>query len=357
MVDFNRRQFAMLGGMTLLGTLAAGSLGACASAPTAVASPDLGMVDPELREAAARILEMSSKGGGYSDETLPAMRERGASFIKPFLPDVPVEERKIPAATGMPDVAVFVVNGGGDVGRPAILHTHGGGHILGSAKGEVPYLQAMARELDCVIVTVDYRLAPETKYTGSVEDNYAGLLWLYKNAEELGVDRSRIALLGESAGGTHAALLAIAARDRGEVPIVLQALIYPMLDDRTGSTRSVPPFIGAIGWDAKANRYGWTSFLGQDAGSASVPVAGVPARATDFTGLPPSFISVGALALFVSEDIQYANHLIEAGVPTELLVVPGAFHAFDRIGAEAAVSKRFDAAKMAAFRRAFGQPA
>ena len=124
-----------------------------------------------------------------------------------------------------------------------------------------------------------------------------------------------------------------------------------------GSTRSVPPFIGAIGWDAKSNGYGWTSFLGQDAGSVSVPVAGVPARANDFTGLPPSFISVGALDLFVSEDILYANHLIEAGVPTELLVVPGAFHAFDRIGAEAAVSKRFDAAKMAAFRRAFGQPA
>tara|TARA_R110002020_G_scaffold309301_1_gene525065 strand:+ start:209129 stop:210202 length:1074 start_codon:yes stop_codon:yes gene_type:complete len=356
MVDFNRRQFAMLGGMTLLGALAAGSLGACASAPTAVAGPDLGMVDPELREAAARILEMSSQGGGYSDATLPAMRERGASFVRPFLPDVPVDERTIPGATGMPDVTVYVVNGGGGAPRPAILHTHGGGHILGSAKGEVPYLQAMARELDCVVVTVAYRLAPETRYVGSIEDNYAGLLWMYKNAEALGVDTSRIALLGESAGGTHAALLAIAARDRGEVPLVFQALIYPMLDDRTGSTRSVPPFIGAIGWDAKSNAYGWSSFLGQEAGSASVPVAGVPARVADLRELPPTFISVGALDLFVAEDIHYANRLIEAGVPTELLVVPGAFHGFDRMAVEAAVSKRFDAAKMAAFRRAFGQP-
>ncbi|MEH6488746.1 alpha/beta hydrolase [Hyphomonas oceanitis] len=353
MVDFNRRQFAMLGGMTLLGTLAAGSIGACASAPEAIASNDLSMVDPELREAAGRILEMSSKGGGFSDATLQASRERGASFVRPFLPDVPVVERQVPGASGMPDVTVYVVNGGGEAARPAILHTHGGGHILGSAKGDVPYLQAMARELDCVVVTVEYRLAPETKYTGSVEDNYAGLLWLYKNADALGVDRSRIALLGESAGGTHAALLAIAARDRGEVPIVLQALIYPMLDDRTGSTRSVPHFIGAIGWDAKSNGYGWTSFLGQEAGSASVPAAGVPARIADLTGLPPAFISVGALDLFVSEDIQYANRLIDSGVPTELLVVPGAFHGFDRVGAEAAVSKRFDAAKMAAFRRAF----
>ena len=96
-------------------------------------------------------------------------------------------------------------------------------------------LQAMAAELECVIVSVEYRLAPETTWRGSVEDNYAGLKWVHDNAGRLGVDTKRIAVMGESAGGGHAALLAQVAYDRGEVPLCFQSLIYPMLDDRTGS--------------------------------------------------------------------------------------------------------------------------
>jgi acetyl esterase/lipase len=194
---------------------------------------------------------------------------------------VPVEERKVPVGPGIPDVTVYVINAGKRPGggpRPAILHTHGGGFVAGTAKAERGYLQDFAHALDCVIVTVEYTLAPEARYTRSLDETYARLRWLHEQAEALGVDRARLAVMGESAGGGHAALLAIRARDRGEVPLVLQALTYPMLDDRTGSTVTPPPGVGRLGWDAQANRFGWASFLGAEPGSRQVPAAGVPAR-------------------------------------------------------------------------------
>jgi acetyl esterase/lipase len=211
------------------------------------------------------------------------------------------------------------------------------------AEGIVPLQQASAAH-GCVVVSVDYRLAPETRFPGSLEDNYAALRWLYANATELGVDRTRIALLGESAGGGHVAALAIAARDRGEVPVAMQVMLYPMLDDRTGSSRAVPAHLGVYVWDAAANRFGWSSLLGVPAGSHAVPRGAVPARVDNLRGLPPAFIGVGSIDLFVEEDIAYARRLIEAGVPTELYVAPGGYHGFDIIVPDARISKRFKAA-------------
>lgn len=357
-VQLTRRQFG-IAGISSAGALAIGAP-SCALAPSRheahPASLDpLDHVDPELREIASRMME-NGPPPSYSVDTLKTAREFGAAYAPARLPDVAVSEVLAPLRGGDPDVRLFVINAQPGASRPAILHAHGGGYFLGRAAWEVGHLQAMARELGCVIVSVDYRLAPETSYRGSVEDNYAGLLWLYTNADALGVDRGRIALLGESAGGGHAALLAIAARDRGEVPVAFQALIYPMLDDRTGTARMPPPFIGAIGWDAASNRFGWEAFLGQAPGGTNVPAAGVPARASHLAGLPPTFIGVGGVDLFVSEDIDYARRLIEAGVQTELLVIPGAFHGFDRIAAQTTPAKRFTKAKMDALRRAFGQP-
>src|SRR5258705_2037403 len=176
-------------------------------------------------------------------------------MARPPLASPPYVERTIPGRAGAPDVRVYVVNStAGGAPRAAILYTHGGGFVLGDAKASLNAIQEVALALDCVIVTVEYRLAPETPFPGSLEDNYAGLKWLHANAGELGVDRSRIALAGESAGGGHAAMLAIAARDRGEVPITFQSLVYPMLDDRTGSTRKTPPHIGAFVWTPEYNR-------------------------------------------------------------------------------------------------------
>lgn len=310
-------------------------------------------LDPELQAAGRQLI--ADGGLLLSEDALPAMRAQNNRTAEPPLSDIPVSERRVSGGAGLPDVTVYVVNAGAPGMRPAILHTHGGGHILGSAKSELRYLQGVAKDLDCVLVTVEYRLAPGTIHSGSREDTYSALKWTYDQADELGIDRARIAVMGESAGGTHAALLAITARDRGEVPLVFQSLVYPMLDDRTGSTRQMPPWIGAVLWDAPANRFGWRAFTGAEPGSANVPVAAVPARVADLAGLPPAWIGVGGADLFVDEDIAYAARLIDAGVPTELLVVPRAFHAFDRVVPDAAVSSRFTEAKMNALRRAFGQ--
>jgi acetyl esterase/lipase len=172
-----------------------------------------------------------------------------------------------------------------------------------------PFLQRIAMDCHCVVVSVDYRLAPETKFPGSLEDNYAALRWAHSNAEMLGIDRKRIAVGGESAGGGHAAALAIHARDRGEIPIAFQMLIYPMLDDRTGSTRPAPLAVGKFVWIAESNRFGWTALLGVPAGSADVPKGSVPARVDSVAGLPPAYIGVGSIDLFVNEDIEYARRI------------------------------------------------
>ena len=215
-------------------------------------------------------------------------------------------------------------------------------------------MQSLA--LDCIIVTVDYRLAPETPFPGALEDNYAALKWLHANAADLGIDPMRIAIQGESAGGGHAAMLAIAARDRAEVPILFQCLTYPMFDDRTGSSRPVPGHVGTYCWTAKYNRMGWSALLGVSAGSDQVPSGAVPARAEDLSGLPATFIWVGAIDLFVDEDIDFARRLIACGVPTELVVVPGVYHGFDGASPGATVTIDYKMAMLKALARAFGTP-
>ena len=222
---------------------------------------------------------------------------------------------------------------------------------MGTAQASVLALQDICLALDCPAVSVEYRLAPETTYAGSLEDNYVGLKWLHANAASIGADPARIALIGESAGGGHAALLAIAARDRGEVPVAFQCLIYPMLDDRTGSTRKVSGNIGRILWTAQSNRFGWSAFLGVPAGSARVPARAVPARVADLSRLPPTFIGTGAIDLFVDEDIDYGQRLLNFGVPTEITVVPGAFHGFDAFAPQSGPSRRFREAMIAALRK------
>jgi acetyl esterase/lipase len=351
MIELTRRN---LGKAALVSGLAAAARavpGLAASPPGVSDEELLASVNPELREYARPMLAWRS--GPPLPQTYRDIRKQAASPPQPR-PGIPVTRQVIPVPAGVPAVTVYVINAGG-TDRPAILHTHGGGFVMGNAGSEVPAKQAMARDLDCVIVTVDYALAPEATYAISTEQTHAALKWLHVNARELGVDRERIALLGESAGGGHAALLALAARDRGEVPVAFQCLVYPMLDDRTGSSRMPPPPIGQLAWDAPANRFGWHSFLGQTPGTPSVPAAAVPARAATLRGLPPAFIGVGSIDLFVDEDIAYARRLIDAGVPTELTIVPGAFHGFDGAGAGTSIARQFTRAKMDALRRAFGR--
>ncbi|MBZ5550996.1 MAG: alpha/beta hydrolase [Acidobacteriia bacterium] len=276
----------------------------------------------------------------------------------PGMPPLPVPapqpvERHIPGPPGAPEVRLWVVDPAPlEKGKPLLLHMHGGAFMMTDPM-LMPRLQGIATDCHCVVVSVDYRLAPETRYPGSLEDNYAALKWAHAHAAELGIDRSRIAVGGESAGGGHAASLAIHARDRNEVPIVFQLLIYPGLDDRTGSSHPAPPAIGHFMWNASANRLAWSSLLGVPAGSSKVPVAAVPARVASVAGLPPAWIGVGSLDLFVEEDMEYARRLVHAGVATELLVVRGAFHGFDLVVPDAEASKRFSASWKTALRKAF----
>jgi acetyl esterase/lipase len=312
-------------------------------------------IAPELRDAARMAMFYSTLMGEMTEESVRASRKNGnmGPPAPPLHADIPVTEQMIPGAPGAPKVKLYVINAREGASRGGILHTHGGGYILGTAATDVRRLQELARELDCVIVSVEYRLAPETTYAGSIEDNYAGLRWLHSNAAKLGLDTKRIAVMGESAGGGHAALLALTARDRGEVPVAFQSLIYPMLDDRTGGAVKMPAHIATVGWSAEQNQLGWKAFLGQEPGTDSVPTVAIPARAASLAGLPPAFIAVGGVDLFVSEDIEYARRLNEAGVPTELLVVPEAYHGFDAMAPESPQAQQFNKARIEALRRAF----
>ncbi|HYD06176.1 MAG TPA: alpha/beta hydrolase [Reyranella sp.] len=314
----------------------------------------LASVHPELRPIAQRIMAITGQAPPLTRASLPQSRKGNPAFRPKPLADVPFERRAIPGGLGRPEVGVVVVNAKPGASRPAILHTHGGGFVMGSAEESVPDLQQLCRELDCVAVSVDYRLAPETTYAGSTEDNYAGLKWLHASAASLGADPARIAVMGESAGGGHAALLALTARDRGEVPVCFQCLTYPMLDDRTGSSRRVPRHVGNLIWTAASNRFGWASFLGTAPGGSRVPARAVPARVANLAGLPPAWIGVGSVDLFFDEDVDYAQRLNNAGVPAELVVVPGAFHGFDNPMFPARVSRRFVAARLAALKSGLG---
>src|SRR5262249_10178152 len=161
-----------------------------------------------------------------------------------------------------------------------------------------------------------YRLAPETAFPGAVEDCYAALRWLHAQAAALGVDESRIAIGGESAGGGVTAGLALLARDRGEVPRGFPLPLYPMLDRRTGTTAEPSPMVGEFGWNRGSNHFGWAALLGGDPGGAGTSPYAAAARAAELAGLPPAYIAVGTLDLFLEENIEYARRLMRAGVPT-----------------------------------------
>jgi acetyl esterase len=240
--------------------------------------------------------------------------------------------------------------------RPAILELHGGGFVLGEACISDAQNRALADEHDAVVVSVDYRLAPECPFPGPLEDCYTGLVWLFAHAKELRIDPARVILFGASAGGGLAAALALLARDRGEYRLAAQFLIYPMLDYRTGTDDDLynNPVTGEFGWRRADNRFGWQSMRG----SAPIKDSDLgyfsPSLADRLEGLAPAFLAVGALDLFVDEDIAYATRLNRAGVATELHVYPGVPHGFNLVpGTE--MSRQFNAALSSALRSAFNR--
>ena len=307
------------------------------------------LVDPQLLAAldAMPPLELSA-------ESLPAVRSAGWQFPEdPNVADaVDSERRVVPGPAGSPDVGVLIhTPRRREHPAPCVVHMHGGGYVVGAASSVAPLHRSLAVAAACVIVSVDYRLAPETPFPGAIEDCYAALSWVFAAAAGLGVDPRRIGVMGESAGGGLAAALALLARDRKEHALAFQHLIYPMIDDRTCVARSPHPFAGEFLWTAHNNHFGWSSLLGTAPGTEGVSPYAAAARATSLAGLPPTFISTGALDLFVEEDLEYARRLMRDGVPVELHVYPGAYHAFD-ILASARVSADANRDSVAALRRA-----
>jgi acetyl esterase/lipase len=340
--------FGLATGLAPAATLAEAEQTSRSQTSPAVADP-YSLVDPELLPALKQFPAFD-----LSAEMVRKFRQLPGMPPLPAPAPQPVE-RHIPGPPGAPEVRLWVVDPAPlEKDKPLLLHMHGGGLMMTDPM-LMPRLQGIATDCLCVVVSVDYRLAPETRYPGSLDDNYAALKWAHAHAAELGIDRSRIAVGGESAGGGHAASLAIYASDRNkeDVPICFQLLIYPQLDDRTGSSHPAPPALGRFMWTASANRLAWSSLLGVPAGSSKVPVAAVPARVASVAGLPPAWIGVGSIDLFVEEDMEYARRLVHTGVATELLVVRGAFHGFDLLVPDAEASKQFSASWKSALRKAF----
>jgi acetyl esterase/lipase len=288
------------------------------------------------------------------EQTRIMMMELGREN-RPATPEsVEVTRRQIPGPADAPEVGVVISAPRSKAGAcPGILHIHGGGYVMGAPDMGLVTDAAYVTQLGAVVVSVDYRLAPETTHPGPVEDCYAALTWLYRQADALGVDRERIVVTGESAGGGLAAAAVLMARDRGEIPVAFQHLVFPMLDDRTVVASEPSPYLGQFVWTHEANLFGWTALLGQAPGGPDVSPYAAPARAEDLCGLPPTFIVCGALDLFLEEDLDYARRLIRAGVPTELHVYPGAPHGFMLVES-AEVSRTFARDSMAALGRALG---
>jgi acetyl esterase/lipase len=231
----------------------------------------------------------------------------------------------------------------GDSPGSAVLYAHGGGMVLGSLDSYDSLLSWYVAVTGVPFLAVDYRLAPEVSGTTLAEDNFAGLSWLLDHAAELGVDPSRIALMGDSGGGAPTAGAAILARDRG-IRLARQILIYPMLDDR--NLDPDPALERFATWSYDNNFTAWSAVLGDQLGTDSVPPVASPARLIEFADLAPAYIEVGELDIFRHEDIAYAQQLAKAGVSLELHVHPGAPHGYERIAPDSPLAMRAMADRM-----------
>ena len=312
-------------------------------------------LDPELTAPLEAWLKATK--GGINLIDIPAARRMmdelaAAQMAKaPPIEGISTTDRQVPGPAGAPNVFVRIYQ---PTDRPdtlpALLWIHGGGYVLGSVERDDLLAKHLARVGQCVVASVEYRLTPEHPFPAPVEDCYAALKWLSAQSAALGVNKSRIAIGGASAGGGLAAGLALLIRDRAEVEVAFQLLIYPMIDDRNiaPASETVPD---TFVWTRENNRMGWRAYLGREPGGADESPYAATARATDLKGLPPAYIPVGDLDLFLDENITYAQRLLAAGVPTELHVYPGGFHGFNGFVPSAEISRRFNAERDNALKR------
>ena len=233
---------------------------------------------------------------------------------------------------------------------PVMIWLHGGGYIIGKPEQDDSACIQYVHELGIVVVSVDYRCAPEHPFPSALEDSYTALKWVHAHGGSLGMDASRIAIGGASAGGGLAAALVQYAKNRDEIQPLFQLLVYPMLDDRTCMRQDLAGR-AFLAWSPESNRFGWEAYLGIKCGAAVVPPYSVPARAEDLSGLPPAWIGVGTLDLFQDEAVAYGKRLTDSSVPCEIILVPGAFHGFDLAGLGAQVVHDFRQSQIEALRR------
>jgi acetyl esterase/lipase len=220
-----------------------------------------------------------------------------------------------------------------------VLSIHGGGMIVGSPEFEAGGTGRLARGLGAVVVSPDYRLAPEHPFPAALDDCMTTLRWMLANADELGIDPERIAVVGASAGGGLSAAVAQRSHDEG-ITLRAQALVYPMLDDRTALATDHEGR-GKFAWTAASNAFGWTAYLGREPRWSDAPEYAAPARRTDLAGLAPAWIGVGELDLFYGEDVAYADNLAASGVACTLSTVPGMYHGADGVAPNAQAMREF----------------
>ncbi len=267
-----------------------------------------------------------------------------------------VEERMVPGPDGAPDVSLLIcLPTSATAPTAAVYHVHGGGMIGGNKRLTVSEVLDWAQDLGLAVVSIDYRLAPEHPYPAPVEDCYAGLQWIAANCDELNVDAARTVIAGVSAGGGLAAAVALLARDRGGPALAGQLLSSPMLDDRNDSV-SARQLAGHGVWDRASNETGWTALLGDARGGPDVSLYAAPARATDLSGLPPTFIDVGSAETFRDECVAFASGLWRSGGIAELHVWPGGFHGYSGLAPRARISQETVAMRLRWLRRLLGQP-
>lgn len=313
--------------------------------------------DPELAPV-IEILTSLRSPDAYRSDNIVEMRRPVPGVETPTDEDLSrggtysVQERAVPGPDGQPDISLLIcLPKHATTPTPAILHIHGGGMIVGDNRFGLVEMLDLAEPLGMAVVSVEYRLAPETPDPGPVEDCYAGLVWLSDHADELTIDPDRIVVGGASAGGGLAAGVTLLARDRSGPAILAQLLLSPMLDDRNDSP-SARQMRGVGIWDSSSNETGWNALLGDSVrGGPEVSPYAAPSRAADLSGLPSTFIDVGSAETFRDEDVAYASRIWQPGGRLELHVWPGGFHGFDVVVPHAVMSQDAIAARAAWLRR------
>lgn len=289
---------------------------------------------PELREA------YSQFPGFQLEENLEWSRSLVSAPPVKRSEHVNTTSRKIPGVAGEMLVKIYEPAGRNADKLPAMLWIHGGGYVLGHPDMDDELCECFVQTARCVVVSVDYRLAPEHPYPAAIEDCYAGLVWMTEEAESLGIDENRVAIAGASGGGGLTAALALMARDKGGPSIIFQMPLYPMLDNRNITPSSHEITEEDAIWSRTDNLTAWNMYLGEENDVSGISSYAVPSRAENLAGLPPTYTCVGQLDLFRDETIEYVTRLAQAGVDVEFHLYPGCFHLFEIFVPEAEVSQR-----------------